>query len=168
LYSHYLRARVEWLPIFDSRERVLSTLSEGQTGSNVSQTMWALVGFPQGQCKPYLVESLDAQQSISSRGVALKVSRHWIRRGEAPRIVLTYRLTQREAPRRMHTYRWRDTLAWDNDRQQFSLQSSSGDRHEVRSRIQAYRQQVGSLTCERLRHLAADGDFGLTTILEDQ
>jgi len=66
----------------------------------------------------------------------------------------------------MRTYRWRDTLAWDSDQQQFVQQSSKGDRHEVRSRIHAYRQQLGSLTCERLQHLAADGDYQID-ILED-
>ena len=115
LYTHYLRARVEWLPLFDARKRVLSTLSEGHTGSNVSQT----------------------------------------------------RLTQRER-QRARSYRWLDTLAWDSGRQQFTLRASRGDPHEVRSRIQAYRQKTESLTCESLRKLGADADFGLATILEDE
>ncbi len=167
LYTHYLRARVEWLPLFDARKRVLSTLSEGQTGSNVSQTMWTLVGFAEGKCKPLLVESLDAQTGISSSGIDLKVFRQWVRDGNVPRIILTYRLTQRER-QRARSYRWRDTLAWDSGRQQFTLRASRGDPHEVRSRIQAYRQKTESLTCESLRKLGADADFGLATILEDE
>lgn len=168
LYTHYLFARVEWLVLFNSHEKTLSTLSEGQTGSNVSQTMWMIVGFAKGKCKPYLVESLNAQQSNSTEMDDLKVTRHIVHHGETPHIVLSYRLIQKREKQRTRIYRWQDTLAWDANQQQFVVQSSKGDRHYVRTNIQAYREKVGSLTCEKLRTAGADGDFGLATILDDQ
>ncbi len=168
LYTHYLSAHIEWLPLFSTHEKTLSTFSEGQTGSSVSQTMWTIVGFGQGRCKPYLVESLDVQESIPSDMNMLKVNRHIIRHGKTPRIVLTYRLTQKKEKHRARIYRWRDTLIWDAVQQQFVQQSSKGDPHYVRANIQTYRRKVGSLTCEQLRTLGADSDFGLATILGKQ
>ncbi len=167
LYTHYLSARVEWLPLFNSGEKTLSTLSEGETGSSVSQTIWALVGFPQGKCKPYLVESLNAQHSIFSHTNDLRVSRQIVRHGKTPRIVLAYRLIQKDEGRRARIHRWRDTLAWDGVQQRFVLQKSTGDHHQVRANIHAAREKRGAMTCEHLRTAGAETDFGLTSILEE-